>query len=247
MRLSSEVFYEIAIVLNLLPQYFVSAIFCLQIQPPTIMSQAFSSSTSVPVHPDLGKQVRLISKGNESKRVWLDTRQKPTQKMMYVLVEDAVGGSLTSKRVMKTSVLMQHASEPKSRFQAMIQQKPEIEADILRLAKKIAKCKVDGSNELKNYVADTVNAALDKLKACPGTNWTELDFKSAEERKRIAEECKRISRDSQRWKQVEIDYKNMQEQLVALQQQNQSYAQELERYHKEEIEQMEDNGELLTA
>ena len=99
-----------------------------------------STTNPPPNHPDLGRQVRLKSTGNEDKRVWLDNVKGQTKKMVYVLVEERPG-RLRSTRVLMTSVAELHTEEPTLQFKAMIQQIPDIERAIEQLAKKIAKCK----------------------------------------------------------------------------------------------------------
>ena len=149
------------------------------------------SPPTVPSHPNMGAQVRLISKGNEGKRAWRDTTKGDTAKMTYVLIEDIVGGSLRSTRVYKSSVAPMHET-PRTRFEAMIQQKPDIETAINAIVKKIAKCKVGGNDELKNYIGKKVDDELARLIASGNMNWTEVRFGESdehEERVRAAEQA----------------------------------------------------------
>lgn len=154
------------------------------------MEVTSSREATVPNHPSMGRQVRLTSKGNEGKRAWLDVSKGETSQMIYVLVEDATGRPLRATRVMKSSVAEMHVT-PTSRFQAMLQQKPSIESAILSLAKKIAKCKVAGDDELKDFIGKKIDEHLAKLHAKGNMDWTEIRFgqdAEHEERVRVAQE-----------------------------------------------------------
>ena len=116
--------------------------------------------------------------------------KKDTAKMVHVLIKDEKGELLRMTCVLKESVGSLH-STPTSRFQAMLQKVPEIETAIKSICKKIAKCKAEGTKELKNYFGLAVDGALRSLRSSGFRDWTEVSYGEegdAEEAVRAAEE-----------------------------------------------------------
>lgn len=236
-----------------------------------------SDGYPVPNHPNVGRQVRITSRGNESKRAWLDAEKGETSKMVYVLIEDYPGRPLRATRVMKTSVANMH-SEATTRFQAMLQQIPDIETMINKLAKKIAKCKVEGDSELKDHLGAKVDEALARLRSTGNTDWTEVQFGSdspAEQEgrtraaERAAEEAQRAAtaatemaeREARRRAEVEGMIQQMNERFATLeaellrQRQRSSTAEaratlaenELETMHRNQVEDHLDDLDLMST
>lgn len=203
----------------------------------------------VPAHPNMGRQIRLKSKANETKRAWLDTEKGETEKMVYVLIEETVGRPLRSTRVLKSNMAELHGP-PTSRFQAMLQEKPEIEREIDTLAKKIAKCRVDGTTELKEYVGSKVSSTLAELRASGNTTWTEVLAGNEEEGGRVAAaenlaaaaseraqlEVTQRTRAEDQLRMINDRFAIMEAQLQRAQERRAAAEQELEHYHLREIQ-----------
>ena len=126
-----------------------------------------------------GEEIRLVKGDYEGKKAWMNKAKKPTKCMFFIIVDD-VGGELAT-RVMKTSVrLLTNVRTPSSYEEALIQQHPDIEQVLVKLATLLVKCGMDeNSKNLQDILQNKIEGALSiqtslKHKA----TWRHVDYPS---------------------------------------------------------------------
>ncbi len=91
-----------------------------------------------------GNRIRIIG-GSYQKygSGWMDALKKPTPKMFYIIV-DMGDGKEQEARVYQSNV--EELREPRNFEEAALQQNPDIEADMNKLARMLAKCGIQANN-----------------------------------------------------------------------------------------------------
>ena len=97
----------------------------------------------------MGEELHFVGGTHKGKTGWIDQSKKHTPKMCYVIVKED-DGTQTATRVMKESVVSVKAllTVPSTLEEACLQQHPDIERMMDKLAEKLAMCSVTPSDRL---------------------------------------------------------------------------------------------------
>ena len=129
---------------------------------------------------DKGDPITIVDGTYFGLNGWLWLGKKNTVKQVHVIVETQ-DGKEKGLRVKRVHVEPRHGP-PTSYVEAALQQHPEIARDLNQLCKKLAKCKIKGSEEqLHNKIRFSVAAAYEQQLA-EGTKaaWYTVDYESAD-------------------------------------------------------------------
>ena len=107
-----------------------------------------------------GDEIHFVGGTHMGNTGWIDSAKKHTSKMCYVIVQED-DGMVTSTRVMQESVVSAKAllKVPASLEEACLQQHPDINRMMDKLAEKLAMCSVTPTELLANIFMDKVQKA----------------------------------------------------------------------------------------
>lgn len=131
----------------------------------------------------MGDEIRFVGGKHEGKAGWIDTSKKPTPKMFYVIVNED-DGTKTATRVMKESVVDAKRAlvEPSTFEDACLQQHPEIDRMMDKLAERLAMCSVVPTDHLGTVFLKKLHKANTKqFNKGKKALWYKVDFSPQEQ------------------------------------------------------------------
>ena len=93
--------------------------------------------------PVKGSKIRFITGRYKGYNGWLDTAGGATNTMNYVIVD--LNGKEIPTRVKKSSYIVERT--PNTYVEAIFYQHPDILASMVRLARQLSECRLDGNDE----------------------------------------------------------------------------------------------------
>jgi hypothetical protein len=129
-----------------------------------------------------GFPIRFCAGKYKGRLGWMDKKNASTKCMHSVLViMDELGEDIYVTRVMKESV-GDRFHEPESYIQAALQQHEDILGDMDRLAKKLAECRIEGTEEILHIFKKKVDDAFHRqLVKGNKAKWRSVDFEGKPE------------------------------------------------------------------
>lgn len=126
-----------------------------------------------------GKEVRIVTRDYKKKKGWIDVDagRNPNPLRQYVIVD--MGGGYELDTNLWIFSLRDAHEKPKNREEAMLQEHPDIEADLIQLCRKMAACEVHNKQAVMNLVKKELTKAV-KEQCLRGNTakWRELEYDS---------------------------------------------------------------------
>lgn len=106
------------------------------------------------------------------------SKDKSATKLKHHIVVEESNGKYVKTTAYKYMVRMGHFGNPQSKHEAAFEQIPELEQELNAVATKLAKCNIQPSKELSDFVLDRLKAAAEhqRMKGSKAT-WFRVVYK----------------------------------------------------------------------
>ena len=123
-----------------------------------------------------GEPLRFVNGKYNGFEGWVNAEKEKTKKMIYVII-DLGDGVLKTSMVKKSSVATPHES-PDSYEEAALQQHPDIDLLMSKLARELARCHIGSdSNKMKKlFAAKLVHAESEQFHLGNRATWRDVQF-----------------------------------------------------------------------